>query len=689
MYPRERSATSKGFLSLAVALLLTGAGRAEATEFTVTIKNTTAVAWTEGLITLSPTSSVGATPTSGAGYKAYAYGSRGCHLDDVACPTGSCNDNGNAAVLAQRLGLTLGISAWIVPALGASASASVRISATGAQRMSFLAAVDGGAGTEDDVVFMHAEGDATDLSVPLFNSSGLPIAPLAFELGGYDLASSDANDGTAADCASSCPAPGAGCYIAHGNGSTGATLAAQPAQPALSLAWTYSEPDHTTDGLALGDVTGGSANELVVLTEAGGYETPENQIVRGRARVLTGLNGIAPTAPSCFDPSSDGRDLMGFPLVENLTSTEVPATGQGDYIVQEFVDAEGEAAVHARHGESTTAQWTSTGYGYPGFWNMGASSGDLRTEEENAGNEIVVPTWTGDLAVLKHDSGESLNAFSFYTAPVWENLYGHVTIADLDNDGTNEIVAFGAATGTVYVLHTNGSAGFDIVWQSTPDQSVYAFGSGPAVADLDGDGIKEIIVASAETDQVFAYDLTYDVGCKYSWSTPGAGGYYWTSPVVGDVDGDGTGDKEVVAFSSSGLLSVLGVPAAPSIGCATGSVKWTHAVGNGDYAWFTPALANLTGNGALDIVVATYNTIEVVDANAEESVLRFSDATAAFYPSAVIEKRTGDASSPAASIYVSGWANGKVYKLNTPSSNPVPASDWPTFMGNNARTGAR
>ena len=78
----------------------------------------------------------------------------------------------------------------------------------------------------------------------------------------------------------------------------------------------------------------------------------------------------------------------------------------------------------------------------------------------------------------------------------------------------------------------------------------------------------------------------------------------------------------------------------------------------------------------------------VLDASLQQVAFRHSDPTATFYPSAVVEGRTGTDTTTAA-IYVSGWSNGKVYRLTTPSTSPVPGTDWPTFMGSNARTGNR
>jgi hypothetical protein len=115
-------------------------------------------------------------------------------------------------------------------------------------------------------------------------------------------------------------------------------------------------------------------------------------------------------------------------------------------------------------------------------------------------------------------------------------------------------------------------------------------------------------------------------------------------------------------------------------------VEAADQIGMGGRAWFTPALANLYGGPALEVVVASHTSLEVHNIQ-NGGMMSAVDSTASFYPSAVIEPRTGGSTSPAAQIYVSGWVNGKVYRYNTPNSSSVPANTWSTFMGNNQRTG--
>jgi ribosomal protein S6E (S10) len=655
------------FSSLAAATVLTAALPAGAATFAVTIKNTSSQTLAPGVVTLAPLLEVGAAPSPGSSqYATYEYAKLGCSVPD------------EAALLA-RWGLHAGVDAW-VPAqpLAPGAATTLVIQATPSQKLSWLSrSADG------QLVMMHAPGDAADLGVPLFDSDGLPRSAIVFELGGYSVSSSSATDGTAAACASACPSPSTrGCFVAPGATSTGVKLPAQPAPQQLSRAWTFQAPaGYETDGLALGDVHPTLGNELVVQMEGGNSAAGV-----GRAMVLSAASG-APVGQ--FDGVTAGNDFQGFPMIENLDNS-----GFSEFLVSEMGGARPApgAAVYARGGDGSSALWTSTGYGYAGFWNMGPTAADVRRDDANPGKEVVIADYDGDIVVLKRDTAETLNQYNLYAA-TGDNLYGHAAVANVHAAAGNEIVVVGAQSGRVYVLGappvaegTHGTQPLSLLYTSDPPlNGGYGFGSGPAISDLDGDAKNEIIVATAGVGGVYAYSTSVGGGaCKYKWSMPGGFDYGWTSPVVGDVDGDGK--PEVIVFSSDSVLSVLKVPAYTG-SCTEGTVAWQYTVGNGGDAWFTPALADLTGSGALDVVVANYNTVEVIDVAKKMPVWRYSDASAQFYPSAAIER--GTKGGAGAGIYVSGWSNGTVMKLTTPVGGNLPPVDWPTFMGANSRSGSR
>ena len=126
---------------------------------------------------------------------------------------------------------------------------------------------------------------------------------------------------------------------------------------------------------------------------------------------------------------------------------------------------------------------------------------------------------------------------------------------DLDGDGDMEVVIVGGSSdggfdGSIFVL--NGATGATL-WQASPQQMGWATGVGmhtcAEVADLDNDGRMEIIVAAEGATFALRFNGTTSVfSMTLYWSNPDAIGrqnYF----VVADVDGDGF--KEVIVNSNS------------------------------------------------------------------------------------------------------------------------------------------
>ena len=128
------------------------------------------------------------------------------------------------------------------------------------------------------------------------------------------------------------------------------------------------------------------------------------------------------------------------------------------------------------------------------------------------------------------------------------------TVGDIDNDGVDEIV-FGTLAGTVWVVKSDGSvlwtADATIAGQGSPS----AIGSAPVVADIDNDGDMEIIVGvgTLHVPNQQGGIVALDHNGNRIWSHQGwdtfnmwtgglPDGYtegIYSSPAVGDVDGDG------------------------------------------------------------------------------------------------------------------------------------------------------
>ncbi len=163
-------------------------------------------------------------------------------------------------------------------------------------------------------------------------------------------------------------------------------------------------------------------------------------------------------------------------------------------------------------------------------------------------------------------------------------------------------------------------------WSDATNPQNYSYGSVPAVGDLDNNGNPDIIAAfhnDAGTGMVVRLEVTNLGTCATTqkclslterWRFVSAGAtYYWTSPIVGDFDGDGVWDVAVQS-SNDAMLHVLS--AAPSVtGCTPPACVptelWKVQIGPSGQSQgaASPIAIDANGDGVLDVVAASYRDI--------------------------------------------------------------------------------
>ena len=176
----------------------------------------------------------------------------------------------------------------------------------------------------------------------------------------------------------------------------------------------------------------------------------------------------------------------------------------------------------------------------------------------------------GQSAVTYHSFNPGIGATAAFSSPA---------VGDVTGDGVPEIVT-GGMDGCVRVLSLNATVLRSCLW--TGGGGVQ---SSPTLVDWDGDGVKDIIVASV-TGGVFGWRGT---NASALFVLPTAGGVFAT-PAVGDVDGDGKPDIAIATWGQQ-----------VTVYRHNGSQLFSRFIY--DTSWSSPALADLDGDGRLEVIV--------------------------------------------------------------------------------------
>ncbi|HMJ48838.1 MAG TPA: T9SS type A sorting domain-containing protein, partial [Ferruginibacter sp.] len=249
------------------------------------------------------------------------------------------------------------------------------------------------------------------------------------------------------------------------------------------------------------------------------------------------------------------------------------------------------------------------------------------------GKPDLVFIQSGSIAVMRNTSTPgSISAASFAAklnfTPAFSGAYV-VAIGDLDGDGKPELVSANSTANTISIVRNTSTPGI----LSFAPKVDFATGGTPSsitIGHVDGDGKPDLLVANAAVGvnsisvlRNISTPGTIAISPKVDFTT-GTGP---RSVAIADVDGDGKPDM-VVANSSTAVpasttLSVLRNTSTTGIDASSFAPKADFIAGTGPrYV----ALGDLDGDGKPDIVAANINsnTISVLRNNSTPGSLAFA-----------------------------------------------------------------
>ncbi len=189
----------------------------------------------------------------------------------------------------------------------------------------------------------------------------------------------------------------------------------------------------------------------------------------------------------------------------------------------------------------------------------------------------------------------------------------HPVAADLDPEVPGLELVVADFLGRIYAYHADGTPVPG--WPVETEPEVW---NAPAVADLDGDGTLEVVVAPRSPNNrvyVFRWDGTPMAGWPQSYPGgihEGSAGAY-ASPVIADLDQDGR--SEVIVHTLQGSVAIWHEDGTPYLG--TSPVVFSTGAGTWDTG--TPALADLDTDGVPEIILpaATSASLYVLEPNGD------------------------------------------------------------------------
>ncbi|HEX9968580.1 MAG TPA: VCBS repeat-containing protein, partial [Acidimicrobiales bacterium] len=285
---------------------------------------------------------------------------------------------------------------------------------------------------------------------------------------------------------------------------------------------------------------------------------------------------------------------------------------------------------------------------------------------------------------LSASSGQQNGGWPFYSD---DSMFSSAALADVNRDGQTDIVDGGDASpggpfdhkgGVLRALRGNGS----VIWERRFNDIVY---SSPAIGDLDGNGTLEIAVGNGDYWQRVEPNADHSDSRRLFLLDAATGNIIWTktleglttpSPALADVNGDGR--RDVVMATQDGSQ---GQVYAFDVGGGT----LLNADTFGGAVIGSPTTADFNSDGAQDVLVPTGAGVTAHNGKTGGQMFTVGNGTA-FQNSPLVTDVDGNGRVDIITAGTKG-ANGVIQRYEI-SESSFGARGWHTFRGDSRRTGS-
>ncbi len=330
------------------------------------------------------------------------------------------------------------------------------------------------------------------------------------------------------------------------------------------------------------------------------------------------------------------------------------------------------------HSSSVTSMFCFNGSDGELIWKINSRATDSPPSGKDIDDDGIPEIFDGDFGgyVARYDARNGDKKWEtriergrvVQTAPVIEDINGDgdydLAVATYSFDSTCIIAALRADNG-------------EFLWKSSEvTEAIY---HGPAVADVDNDGVNEVIVSDYGAC-IFCLNGK-DGSTKWKYKFPGT--YYSGTPVtIADIDNDGKYD--IIYFADNKLIVLDG----------DGNLKWLHEMIGGNYSFRGAVAADINSDLYPDIIFGDNNGgLTALSGNNGDLIWYYDfqkiyDSRFDLLHGPVVSDFNADGKLEI--FFVGGWAEypdiennyGRAYMINAGTGN---GPDWTMFRRDAAR----